>query len=260
MFAITTRNKLRGPRYAVNMIWAWRHVRRQLARTPGMLAYTTGIANPTEFYTLTLWQREIDMFLFMSSDAHRDLMWNFRDWTQSFWSMRWNAAHGEIGSWNGSMFGTLDDERPREPATHQWPGYLDHGQLPERLKPLLRSIARPTQPAPLDFDAVIGRIAVRSPAELFRVRRTLHPWARKPGLERFVLATGLGDCLVLAVWKGKAAAATTELMADIATHLPHSWAMRFAATDFEIGHWDRFRFRDSNEVDADPSPSIVPAR
>src|SRR5947207_1575388 len=127
MFAITTRNKLRSSRYAVNMIWAWRCVRRQLARTPGMLAYTTGLASPTEFFTLTLWQRELDMFLFMSSDAHRDMMWNFRDWTQSFWSMRWNAAGDEIGSWNGRMFETLHDEREPGPP-HQWPGYLNHDQ------------------------------------------------------------------------------------------------------------------------------------
>lgn len=257
MFAITTRNKLRSQRYAVNMIWAWRHVRRQLARTPGMLAYTTGIATPTEFFTLTLWQREIDMFLFMSSDAHRDMMWNFRDWTQSFWSMRWNAARAEVGAWNGRVFATLNDERPVGP-TRLWPGYLDHGQASERLKPLLRNITRPSDPAPLDFDAVIGRIAVHSPADLIRVRRTLRPWARKPEVARFVLATGLGDYLVLAVWKGTAAAATTALMADIATHLPGGWAMRFAATDFEIGHWDRLRFRDKTETDQDTSPPIDP--
>lgn len=83
MFAITTRNKLRSRRHAFSMIRAWRQERRQLARTPGMLAYTTGISTLTEFFTFTLWQRELDMFQFMASDAHRDMMWNFRAWTQS---------------------------------------------------------------------------------------------------------------------------------------------------------------------------------
>ena len=87
MFAITTRNKLRSRRHAISMIFAWRRIRQQLARTPGMLAYTTGMANLTEFYTLTLWEKEIDMTLFMASDDHREMMWNVRHWSESFWSM-----------------------------------------------------------------------------------------------------------------------------------------------------------------------------
>ena len=259
MFAITTRNKLRSRRYAVNMIWAWGQVRKQLARTPAMLAYTTAMANATEFFTFTLWQREIDMFLFMSSDAHRDMMWNFRVWTESFWSMRWNAAQGETGAWNGRRFEVPDAKRPVVPS-QLWPGYLADGQASERLRPLLRNIMRPSAPGPLDFNAVIGRITVRSPVDLMRVRRTLAPWAHTSELERFVLATGMGDCLLLAVWKGTATAATTELMADIGTRLPGGWAMRFAATDFEIGHWDHLRFRDSNAAKPGTPAPIEPAR
>lgn len=39
-------------------------------------------------------------------------------------------------------------------------------------------------------------------------------------------------------------------MADLATHLPGGWAMPFAATDFEVGHWDHRRFRNRDGVDA----------
>jgi len=77
MFAVTTRNKLNSARFAPYMIRAWFHVRRQLYETRGIIRYSTGISNLTEFYTITLWDNEMDMFAFMSSDAHRDMMWNF---------------------------------------------------------------------------------------------------------------------------------------------------------------------------------------
>jgi len=99
MFAVTTRNKLHSMRFAPHMIRAWFRIRRQLYETRGMIRYSTGISNLTEFYTITLWENEMDMFAFMSSDAHRDMMWNFSKWSDSFWAMRWDATTDEIGAW-----------------------------------------------------------------------------------------------------------------------------------------------------------------
>lgn len=99
MFAVTTRNKLNSVRFAPLMIRAWFRIRRQLYETRGMIRYSTGITNLTEFYTITLWENEMDMFAFMSSDAHRDMMWNFSKWSDSFWAMRWDATTDEIGAW-----------------------------------------------------------------------------------------------------------------------------------------------------------------
>ena len=99
LFVVTTRNKLRSARFAPHMIRAWLRVRRQLFETPGMLRYKTGISNLKEFYTCTLWDTEMEMFAFMSSGAHREMMWNFRQWSDSFWAMRWDQTQDELGHW-----------------------------------------------------------------------------------------------------------------------------------------------------------------
>lgn len=245
MFAITTRNKLRSRRFALNMVWAWSHVRRQLERTPGMLAYTTGIASLTEFVTLSLWEKEIDMFLFMSSDDHLDMMWNFRHWTDSFWSMRWNATHEEAGAWDGRMFAAFP---PAPEARYAGPGYLDEDRVPQRLKTLLGSIARPLEPRTLEVDAVIARIATRSLAEVIRLKRALRPWKAEPSVLRFAVAVGLGECMLVAAWDKTRQNRVSALIGFLEERFPCSWAMRFQATDFEVGHWDRLRFRDLEGV------------
>ena len=112
------------------MILAWRRIRQQLARTPGMLAYTTGMANLTEFYTLTLWEKEIDMTLFMASDDHREMMWNVRHWSESFWSMRWNPTMDEVGIWCGKAYARDDGDAPAKPR-YVGPGYLELSEVPE---------------------------------------------------------------------------------------------------------------------------------
>ena len=242
MFAITTRNKLRSARFAPNMIWAWRRVRTQLGRTPGMLAYTTGLASPTEFITLTLWEKEIDMFLFMSSDDHRDMMWNFRHWTESFWSMRWNATREELGNWNGLRFARSD--APQAPDAHYaGPGRLDLAAVSERLRPILANISRPLEPTVGDARAVICRVVTPTVRDVLRLKRLLRPWHARPGLVRFRIAIGLRECLIVAIWPGDPAEAAELFMCLIAASFPDCWSMRFRATDFEVGHWGALRFR-----------------
>ncbi len=243
MFAITTRNKLRSRRFAVNMLWAWRRIRRQLGRTRGMLAYTTGMASLTEFVTLSLWEKEIDMFLFMSSEDHLDMMWNFRHWTDSFWSMRWNPTADEFGEWNNTIFACAAAGPARTPA-YPGPGYLDSGEVSEQLKPLLRQIMRPEGPQTVEAHAVIGRIATPAPAAVWRLKRALSPWQAGPGMLRFSVAVGLGECMLVAIWQRDGAEPARALMTQVTKRFPSSWTMRFQATDFEVGHWDQLRLRD----------------
>lgn len=243
MFAVTTRNKLRSRRYALNMIWAWWHVRRQLKRTPGMLAYTTGIATLTEFYTLTLWEKEIDMIMFMSSDDHRDMMWNFRRWSDSFWSMQWHPTNDEVGAWNGKSFRKPLDH-PESMPPYVGPGYLAPDQVPESLKPCLDRITRRAGPETLEVNAVIGRIVTRSPASIRRLKRLLHPWRSARNTLRYSLAVGPGECLLLAVWREGGVEESQAMLRAIMNRFPDAWAMRFHATDFEVGHWNQQRLRE----------------
>lgn len=250
MFAVTTRNKLRSRRHAVSMIWAWGHIRRQLARTPGMLAYTTGIANLNEFFTLTLWEKEIDMTLFMASGEHRDMMWNARQWSESFWSVRWNPTKDEIGAWSGNEFSGAETHMATKPK-YLGPGYLDISDVPESLRPYLRNITRQTEPNALPLSAVIGRIPARSPFVIPLIKRTLATWQADPATLHFKVCAGFGECLLLVVWKNEAERQATALMTALHSKFPHAWAMRFSATDFEIGHWNRLRLRELGQPETD---------
>ena len=243
MFAIITRNKLRSRRYTLGMIWAWWHIRRQLARTPGMFAYTTGMASLTEFFTLTMWEKEFDMNLFMASDDHRDMMWNFKRWSDSFWSMRWNTTKDEVGDWNGQTF-SINKAVTKPRSRYVGPGYLESSQVPKELKPYLRNITRRLEPETLDLNAVIGRIPITTVRELTCLKRILRPWRTAPGMLRMVMAIGLKECLVIAVWSQPGTKDPESFIKALhATH-PDGWLMRFNATDFEIGHWNGLRIRE----------------
>lgn len=247
MFAVTTRNKLRSRRHAVSMIWAWGHIRRQLAHTPGMLAYTTGIANLTEFFTLTLWEKEIDMMLFMASEDHRDMMWNTRQWSESFWSMRWQPTKDEMGAWGGQTFSETEMPATAK-STYVGPGYLNVTEVPESLRPYLRNITRQSEPNTLPFNAVIGRIPARSPLAVRLIKQTLAAWQSPPATLQLKVCAGLGECLLLVVWKSEAEQEAMALMTALKNQFPEAWAMRFSATDFEIGHWNDLRLRNLGQA------------
>ena len=249
MFAITTRNKLRSRRHAISMIWAWRLIRRQLGRTPGMLAYTTGMATLTEFYTLTLWEKEIDMTLFMASEDHRDMMWNVRRWADSFWSMRWNGTADEVGTWNGQRF-AHDGVVASQKRQYVGPGYVEPQDVPEALRPYLRNIIRDNEPETLSVNAVIGRVPTPTISSIRFLKRTLQPWRSTANALRFELALGLGECLLFVVWRESGEKDSRELMNALLDQFPDAWAMRFPATDFEIGHWNRLRIREYAETEA----------
>jgi len=241
MFAIVTRNELRSRRYAPAMVWAWSHIRRQLAETPGMLRYTTGIANLREFFTLTLWEREFDMYRFMSSDAHADMMWNFRKWDASFWSMRFNPSGETIGQWSG-----LDFAGARSDARDTGGTFAD--EVPEallRFLPVLRHYRmQPSGCQTLNVDAVIGRVATPSPGAIVRLKRAVGRWRNADDMCRFAVCVGPWECLLIGVWQRPSAEATRAFLHRLHERFPQAWAMRCHVTDFEVGHWHRLRLRE----------------
>jgi len=225
------------------MIFAWSRIRKQLSRTPGMLAYTTGMANLTEFYTLTLWEKEIDMTLFMASDDHRDMMWNVRHWSDSFWSMRWNPTVDEVGAWCGKAYAGDIVTEPVKP-TYVGPGYLNPSELPESLRSVLSNITRKSEPDTLEVNALIGMVPTRSLSKVHHLRRTLQAWRSSPDVLYFKNSLGLGECLLIVVWKEGGERQSRALMQALKEQFSEAWAMRFHATDFEIGHWDQIRLRE----------------
>ena len=232
------------------MIAAWLKIRRQLYQTPGMLRYTTGIANLTDFYTCTLWETEMEMFAFMSSGAHRDMMWNFSRWSDAFWAMRWDATADELGQWripnqaDEGRFACLPNLSPAA-ATRKPPqpgpvmSYLvEHGVVPEIVMP-------DTKPDMAASTAVLARIPVISPTSVLALRRLIQPWRKNNvDLLRLSLSVGIRECSLIAIWRPGALEDSRKLMATLARQFPRAWAMRFRGHDFEVGHWDDLRLRE----------------
>ena len=251
MFAVTTRNKLRSTFYAPHMFRAWLRVRKQLYETPGMLRYTTGIANLTEFYTCTLWETEMDMFAFMSSGAHREMMWNFKKWSDSFWAMRWDATMDELGYWDSPGAIHVDSfaamENDSNGATSQG---SKHNYVAEWLvsHDVIKEAEAPLEPSPgiPGTAAVVARVPIDSLLSFIQLRKVLRPWRENkvPGIIRFSMTLGIGESLVIAVWEAGALEESRAMMATLLRKFPSAWSMRFKGHDYEVGHWNQLRLRE----------------
>ena len=251
MFAVTTRNKLRSKRYAPHMVRAWLRVRKQLYETPGMLRYTTGIANLTEFYTCTLWDTEMEMFAFMSSGAHRDMMWNFKKWSDSFWAMRWDASDDELGYWDipGAVhvesFAALENHSAGASKQNSSHNYVAEWLI---LQNVIKAPEAPVEPSPgiPGTAAVVARVPIDSLMTFMRLRKVLRPWRKNniPGQVRFSMTLGIGESLVIAIWEAGALEESRAMMATLLRQFPHAWSMRFRGHDYEVGHWNDLRLRE----------------
>lgn len=175
MLAVTTRNKLRSWHYSLPMIRARRYVREQLAATPGLIRYTSAIASPTEFLTMTVWENRQAMFNFMSSGAHQQFMWMFSRWSESFWSMRWIPTVLEEGAWSGMSLARLvesEDQQwrdarpqvPQLPLTEQQPG-----RMPGR---------RVADPSDCGVYAITAMVEVTNQGHFWQLLRTVGEFRR----------------------------------------------------------------------------------
>ncbi len=246
MLAVTTRNKLRSPRFFPAMVRAWLHVRQQLSRTPGMVRYITGIAGLTEFYTLTLWESRAAMFNFTAGDGHRQMMWNFTRWSESFWAMRWCPTADALGAWGNTPL--AESGCAAEPDDrHASPDWLARSPVMETLAPYIDTAGRPDKrdlnPTMCGVETVLARMVTRSPLDVSRLMRAMHPWRSSPGLLRFALGVGLGECLLVSLWRADGLEDARAWMQFVGEHFPNSWAMRLTAGDYEIGHWNDLRLR-----------------
>jgi hypothetical protein len=101
LLAVTTRSRLRSARLFPAMLLATWAIRRQLARTEGLVRWASLVAGPTEFWTITVWRTRHAMQEFMRSDAHGRIMWRYTRWLDGLWLMRWRPGAVEVGSWAG---------------------------------------------------------------------------------------------------------------------------------------------------------------
>jgi hypothetical protein len=234
LVAVTTRSRLRGVRFLPAMVIATLRVRRQLARTEGVVRWASVVAGPCEFWTLTVWSSRHAMQEFMRSDAHGEVMWRVAHWLRSFWLMRWRCGERELGAWDGLSF--AQPER-----------YERADELLARLAAIGGGgdVRAPGARAARGGGGVVRLpLRPRALAALVGLRRRLR---RDDRLLR--VAVGLGnrrDLYLFAVWSD--AESARELVASawaertVRRFAGAAWIHEWRA-ESELGHWDGLRVR-----------------
>lgn len=261
LLVVTTRSRLRGVRQFPAMFLATRRVRRQLAATEGVVRWASVIASPTEFWTITVWRSRHEMQEFMRSDAHGDIMWDFRRLLRSLWLVRWRPTAREVGSWRGVRVASHPEHgstwRMAGPAGLVEPAGL--AVLPE-----LREAAGPdgvisydsspgARRARAQLKGVGGAVMVLqtprrgAPLALLRLKRHQRRLFSDPALLRSIVGLGSGGhCCLLTVWRTPADAARL-LESPWAQALQLRYGERLWANEWapesEFGHWDGLRLR-----------------
>src|SRR5262245_56731081 len=223
MLAVTTRNRLRSPRFCLPMLRARRVIARQLAATPGLIRYASGVVSHSEFLTLTVWEDRAAMQAFMRTGAHEQLMWQFTRWTASFWGMRWEPSEDERGAWNVLHLGqAAAPARPVSPLVAV--GLLPPN--PPRAGPLgPRTEAGVVEPRECGLVGITARMeGAGAPLALRSAQRHLAAEAAAHAdLVRYAVgADWPPQALVVSLWRDSAATRALELMAR---ELRASWAM-----------------------------------
>jgi hypothetical protein len=243
VLAVTTRNKLHSWRFCLPMLRARRSIRQQLEQTPGLIRQLTAMASPTEFFTFTVWESRRAMFHFMSSGAHEAFMWMFARWSASFWSMRWLPTAAEVGTWDGvALAGLMSDQPWRRPQPPPLP-------LPEQ-RLIDGSAGRSADPGRSGVVATTALIETAHPGRAWALRRAIQELGRDPRRPPILRCTvGVVDrhrCLALILWQAtehQEPEALPDLVGLIQQRLRATWTMRWAAGEYEIGHWNGMRLR-----------------
>lgn len=259
LLAVTTRSRLRGARFFPAMMLATLRIRRQLARTDGLVRFASLVAGPTEFWTISVWRSRHAMQEFTRSDEHGRIMWRFSRWLHSLWLMRWRPGSEELGSWSGLRL--APSQRAQAPAPVQsWPelaGALEnlptlgaavneHGVASFASSPDARRDRRRVEGAA----GVLIRIKVSRWRSLFALRelvRLRRGLADQPALLRSVVGIGRpGEAYFLSVWADQEAA-DGFLTGQWAQEAARRWGAGFWAgawlPENEFGHWDGMRVR-----------------
>jgi len=266
LLVVTTRSRLRGPWLFPLMFVASLRIRRQLTADHHVVRWASVVANPTEFWTITVWRSRHHMQEFMRSGAHEDIMWLFSKWLRSFWLMRWRPGSTEIGNWDGLELAPaltpallLDDERRRALDTT-----LEH-------LPWLRAATGAGGAACYDSapavrrhraqvaraSAVIVRVhttAWQMPVALRSLHRVRDEARVKSDVLRVAVGIGrLGDCYLLALWgdpEGRATMRRSPTLRAVQQRWPSGCWVNDWEPENEFGHWDGLRVRRSPARDA----------
>ncbi|MDP8970059.1 MAG: hypothetical protein M3N52_06120 [Actinomycetota bacterium] len=263
LLVVTTRSRLRGARFFPSMFLANAQIKRQLARTDGIVRWASIVAGPTEFWTVTVWSSRHLMQEFMRSGEHGYIMWRISRWLASFWLMRWRPGPQEVGDWRGLSM-ALAAPRADPPAAPQ--GVGRERSLPDIVLeniPSLRAAVGADGTISYDSAPLVRRrreqvrnaggavVRLRTPLtqlpgallELHRLRRRL---LADPDILRVAVGLAQGEVYLLGVWSDPSAPARL-LEGDWVRLASARWPDGFWAAEWlpenEFGHWDGMRLR-----------------
>ena len=121
-FVSVTRLRLRSSRYLIPFIIYALMSSRQARRSRGNLGVKLlRDANQT-FWTLTAWQKDEDMLLFMVAGSHRRAMPKLLDWCDEASVAHWTQEASELPSWDQAHRRLVEQGRPsklRFPSSDQ---------------------------------------------------------------------------------------------------------------------------------------------
>jgi hypothetical protein len=276
-FVVTTRSRLRGVRFLPGMRVATRRVMRDLHATGDATHAVSVIANPREFWTVSVWSSRHQMQEFMRSGAHGQFMWEVGTWLESFWLMRWTPTRHEVGAWEGDTLAPPLRTAPApEVATH--PAAVDEilASIP-RLRDAFGPHGAPDHAHAPDVrrqrDLVAGAAGVLmhvpgrrgAPGGRRYLRQLAKALDRDEDLLRLVMGSGQygAGTLLLGVWRSDTGSGRL-LDSDWITRAQERWGSAFWACellpDNEFGHWDGLRLRDEGWLgELGPTAAVRPS-
>lgn len=259
LLTVTTRSRLRGARFFPSMLLANLRIRRQLARTEGVVRFASLTAGPTEFWTITVWRSRHAMQEFTRSDVHGRVMWRFSHWLDSLWLMRWRPSSAELGQWSGLSL-AADEPAASPEAGKQWPALASAlEELPELRSSVgadgVAAYASTTR-ARRDRNRVEGAAGVvlrvrvarwRWLSALRRLARMRRRLRDETSLLRSAVGVGRpGEVYFLSVWVDRHAASrfmNGPRVGEAARRWKDGLWAGVWLPENEFGHWDGMRVR-----------------
>ncbi|MDB5060077.1 MAG: hypothetical protein JWO59_3549 [Chloroflexi bacterium] len=120
MICVTTRFRLKHIWALIPMYMAYRRMRHDLNRAPGLIRFAFLVQRPTVCYTLSIWESEAAIITFSNVAGHLDALHRARNWCRDIWSGYWHldAISKSANQWPGSP---------------DWPTLVPDPLLPRRL-------------------------------------------------------------------------------------------------------------------------------
>ena len=121
-FVSVTRLRLRSSRYVIPFVIYALMSSRQARRSRGNLEVKFLRDTNQAFWTLTAWQKDEDMRLFMMAGSHRRAMPKLLDWCDEASVAHWTQEASELPSWDQAHRRLVEQGRPskvRFPSSDQ---------------------------------------------------------------------------------------------------------------------------------------------